>query len=116
MKSPTTSKRALVYTRSATRPNAVSINEQLLACDAYARRHGLTVVGYYQDYGSGLRIGEGLQALGLALHRGEGEAVLVRDRDRLSRDALTAALWEQSAAALGVTIIAIDEDQDDEKR
>ncbi|MGE5501172.1 MAG: recombinase family protein [Ignavibacteriales bacterium] len=84
MQTEDTSKRALVYTRDACRSWSEGPGEQLRACSAYARKHGMTVVAHYDDHGSGLRAGKGLLALCANL---EGaDAIVIRDASRISRD------------------------------
>ena len=108
MRGPDTSKRALVYTRSATRSQTESGNEQLRACEACAGQHGLTVVGRYHDYGSGLRIGEELRRLFADLMGGDVEAVLVRDLSRISRDAVKLNAFLRFAGDIGVAVVVAD--------
>lgn len=102
-------KRALVYTRDASRMQNGGATDQLRACEAYAREHGFVVVGHYDDLGSGLRIGEGLRALRAAINRGECEAVVARDSSRFSRSAAYLRDFLCFAQEQGVAVVLVEE-------
>ena len=109
-----TPKRALVYTRDASRFIDEGGEEQLRACMAYAREHGLHVVAHYDDHGSGLATGEGLRSLWSTLGAVEADVILVRDAHRLSRVASTLFELLRDAARLGVVVISLDSGELDE--
>ena len=109
MQTEETPKRALVYTRDACHSWSEGPDEQLRACSAYARKHGMTVVAHYDDHGSGLVAGKGLLALCANL---EGaDAIVIRDASRISRDSrlLLHVLWLAAKADVKVLSVGAGE-------
>jgi DNA invertase Pin-like site-specific DNA recombinase len=66
----------------------LSVDDQKLFAEAYARSHGLNLIGFYGDDGiTGATMERpGLQAMLRAVACGEAKVVIIEDVDRLGRD------------------------------
>ena len=83
-------KRTAIYARFSTDlQHERSIEDQVYLCRTHAERHGLSVVGVYEDHarsGASVHGREGLLRLLDAVREGGVDVVLVKSLDRLSRD------------------------------
>ena len=106
-------KKCIIYTRFSPRPNAaesVSCETQRDLCREYAERHGLQVVGEFDDPDrSGAD--EFRPQLWAALEALEkGAVLLVYKRDRLARNVYLSEQINRAAAKKGATIRAVTGD------
>jgi site-specific DNA recombinase len=83
-------KTAAIYARVSTSGQAkdgTSLDTQADGCVAYAQAHGMTVATVYKDDVSGAQLDRpGLDSIRDMAERGEIQALIVFDPDRLSRN------------------------------
>jgi DNA invertase Pin-like site-specific DNA recombinase len=104
------SAQAIAYLRASTSDQKLSPEAQRAAIEAFARREGIAVLGWYVDAGiSGAAPIEERPALLAALDacRVNRCGLLVAKRDRLARDAMIAAMVERSLPK-GARVLAAD--------
>jgi DNA invertase Pin-like site-specific DNA recombinase len=104
---------AIAYIRVSTTDQADSgagLAAQVAAINAYAKRHGLTVTGTFEDAGvsgaAGLDGRPGLAAAIGTLRR--GDVLLIAKRDRLGRDVMNVMLIEKVIAKRGASVASAD--------
>ncbi|MCA1512732.1 recombinase family protein [Bradyrhizobium sp. NBAIM01] len=106
-------KRATIYARFSTDlQNERSIEDQLLLCQTYAEREGLTVISTYEDRarsGGSVMGREGLLRMLDQARERSFDVVIVEALDRLSRDMEDLAGIHKRLSFLGIEIRAVHE-------
>ena len=100
-------KTAIAYLRVSTRDQHLGLEAQKAALEAWAARHGVSIVGWHEDRVSGTTALDGRPGLLAALAAIKAEKagiLLLQKRDRLARDAVEAGLIERAIAKLGAEL------------
>ena len=102
---------AVAYLRVSTQEQDLGPEAQRAAIGAWAERHGVRVVAYFEDRLSGSTKVEDrpamLEAFGALRSAGAGLLVAAK-RDRIARDVVVAATVEQMAAEAGARVVTAD--------
>lgn len=104
--------KAIGYLRVSTDEQALGLDAQRAAIEAFAKSHGVTVVGFEQDQGvsgaTDITARPGL-LVALAKVKAVGAGLLiVAKRDRLARDVFNATTIERAALQSGATVVCAD--------
>lgn len=102
---------AVVLLRTSTADQTNGIEAQRLACEAFARAHGITIAAWFEEHVSGAaeidqRPGLLLALEGLRTHR--ATVLLVHKRDRLARDPVIASMIERECAKVRAVVQCAD--------
>ena len=104
--------RAIAYLRVSTEDQALGLDAQRAAIEAFAKSIGVTILGFEQDEGvsgaTDITERPGL-LVALAKVKAEGAGLLiVAKRDRLARDTFIATTIEQAALKSGAKVVCAD--------
>jgi DNA invertase Pin-like site-specific DNA recombinase len=102
---------AVAYLRTSTRDQALGLEAQRAAIEAWAAREGVSVVAWCEDKISGttaLDKRPGLLSALSAVKEHGADVLILQKRDRLARDTVEAGLIERAVRKLGATVATTD--------
>ena len=102
--------KAVIYTRTAKPRSETALETQVELCRIYAEKNGIDIIATYRDHGVPSRdmaARDGLQRMLRDSAKGDFEAVIIANLDRLARDASDYKGVRDALGANGVQIIPI---------
>lgn len=108
--------KAVIYARySSDKQTEDSIEAQRHACEEYARKHGLVIVGEYVDEaisGKGSKTGKRVQYQRMLRDANKGlfDTILIHKYDRVARSLAEHVRLESTLQPLGVSLVAVAQD------
>ena len=102
--------KAVIYTRTANPRSETALETQVELCRIYAEENGIDIIGTYRDRGVPARTmtaRDGLQRMICDSAKGDFEAVIVANLDRLVHDVSDYKSVRVALGANGVQIIPI---------
>lgn len=104
---------AIIYARSASSPDGGACERQIRECEAYAKRHRMTVLRRVSEVGgAGLNPSPGLVAAAAALSVELVDAVLMAQTSRFARDAAVVEVFAKIAKENGTVVVTVREQED----